>query len=57
MNIKKEIWLFISGFGIMFSVLSWMQESQLLLLETGSLKGFIAVITGFILYLIFRKSL
>jgi len=57
MNIKKEIWLFISGFGIMFAVLSWMQESQLLLLETGSLKGFIAVITGFILYLIFRKSL
>tara|TARA_B100002019_G_scaffold30880_1_gene24903 strand:- start:395 stop:568 length:174 start_codon:yes stop_codon:yes gene_type:complete len=57
MNIKKEIWLFISGFGIMFAVLSWIQESQLLLLETGSLKGFIAVITGFILYLIFRKSL
>ena len=57
MNIKKEIWLFISGFGIMFAVLSWVQESQLLLLETGSLKGFIAVITGFILYLIFRKSL
>ena len=57
MNIKKEIWLFISGFGIMFAVLSWIQESQLLLLGTGSLKGFIAVITGFILYLIFRKSL
>ena len=57
MNIKKEIWLFISGFGIMFAVLSWIQESQLLLLKTGSLKGFIAVITGFILYLIFRKSL
>lgn len=57
MNIKKEIWLFISGFGIMFAVLSWIQESQLLFLETGSLKGFIAVITGFILYLIFRKSL
>ena len=57
MNIKKEIWLFISGFGIMFAVLSWIQESQLLLLETGSLKGFIAVITGFLLYLIFRKSL
>ena len=57
MNIKKEIWLFISGFGIMFAVLSWIQESQLLLLDTGSLKGFIAVITGFILYLIFRKSL
>tara|TARA_B100001939_G_scaffold89312_1_gene76520 strand:- start:433 stop:606 length:174 start_codon:yes stop_codon:yes gene_type:complete len=57
MNIKKEIWLFISGFGIMFAILSWIQESQLLLLETGSLKGFIALITGFILYLIFRKSL
>ena len=47
MNIKKEIWLFISGFGIMFVVLSWIQESQLLLLETGSLKGFIAVLGWF----------
>ena len=57
MNVKKEIWLFISGFGIMFAVLSWLQESQILILELGSTKGFLAVITGFLLYLFFRKSL
>ena len=57
MNIKKEIWLLISGFGIMFAVLSWLQESQILVLEAGSLKGFLALITGILLYLFFRKSL
>tara|TARA_B100002019_G_C20952483_1_gene442260 strand:- start:54 stop:227 length:174 start_codon:yes stop_codon:yes gene_type:complete len=57
MNIKKEIWLLISGFGIMFAVLSWLQESQILVLEAGSIKGFLALITGILLYLLFRKSL
>ena len=57
MNIKKEIWLLISGFGIMFAVFSWLQESQILVLEAGSLKGFLALITGILLYLFFRKSL
>ena len=57
MNVKKEIWLFISGFGIMFAVLSWLQESQMLILELGPTKGFLAVITGFLLYFFFRKSL
>ena len=57
MNVKKEIWLFISGFGIMFAVLSWLQESQILILELGPNKGFLAVITGFLLYFFFRKSL
>ena len=56
-NIKKEIWLLISGFGIMFAVLSWLQESHLLSNELGWLKGLYAVITGIILYLLFRKSL
>ena len=57
MNIKKEIWLLISGFGIMFAVLSWLQESQILDLEAGSIKGFLALFTGILLYLFFRKSL
>ena len=57
MNIKKEIWLFISAFGIMFAVLSWLQESQILILELGPTKGFLAVILGFLLYFFFRKSL
>ena len=56
-NIKKEIWLLISGFGIMFAVLSWLQESSLLSNELGWLKGGLALITGILLYLSFRKSL
>ena len=57
MNLKKEIWLLISGFGIMFPVLSWLQESLLLSNELGWLKGIYALITGIILYLAFRKNL
>ena len=57
MNIKKEIWLFISGFGIMFAVLSWLQESQILILELGPKKGFLAVVTGFLLYISFLENL
>ncbi len=56
---KKQIWLFISAFGIMFAVLSWLQEAQIIpdANTLGGLKGYIAIITGFLLYLFFRKSL
>ena len=56
---KKEIWLFISGFGIMFAVFSWLQESSLIpnTDELGYLKGIYALVTGFFLYMFFRKSL
>ena len=56
---KKEIWIFISGFGIMFAVFSWLQESSVILgaEELRWEKGFYALITGFILYIVFRKSL
>ena len=57
MNFKKEVWLLISGFGIMFAVFSWLQESQILILELGPTKGFLALFTGILLYLFFRKSL
>mgnify|MGYP001165070102 FL=1 len=59
MTNKKEIWLFISAFGIMFAVLSWLQEAQIIpdANTLGALKGFIALITGFLLYFFFRKSL
>jgi len=59
MNYKKEIWLFISAFGIMFAILSWLQEAQIIpdTNTLGALKGIIAIITGFLLYLFFRKSL
>ena len=56
-NINKEIWLLISGFGIMFAVFSWLQEASIITVKLGALKGFIALITGFILYLFFRKNL
>ena len=56
-NIKKEIWLLISGFGIMFAVFSWLQEASIIPNELGALKGFLALITGAILFLLFRKNL
>lgn len=59
METKKEIWLFISAFGIMFAILSWLQEANIIpdVLTLGALKGFIALLSGLILYLIFKKSL
>lgn len=59
MKIKKEIWLFISAFGIMFAILSWLQEAQIIpdTNNLGALKGIFALITGFLLFLYFRKSL
>ena len=56
-NVKKEVWLLISGFGIMFAVFSWLQESSLLSSNLGASKGFYALITGILIYLFFRKSL
>jgi Flp pilus assembly protein protease CpaA len=57
MNKKKELWLLISGFGIMFAVLSWLQESNILTNSLGWLKGFFALVSGFFLFVFFRKSL
>ena len=54
-NFKKEIWLIISAFGNMFAILSWLQESDILSDEIGWLKGFYALISGIIAYLIIRK--
>ena len=57
MNWKKEIWLLISGFGIMFAVLSWLQEAYIMSNDLGWEKGLYALISGFLLFLVFRKSL
>ena len=59
MKLKKEIWLFISAFGIMFAVLSWMQESQIIPDSNtlGAIKGFISFLSGLLLYFVFRRSL
>ena len=42
----KKIWLQLSGFGIMFAVLSWLQEASILSKELGGIKGLIAVVIG-----------
>tara|TARA_Y100000766_G_C18623176_1_gene467105 strand:+ start:486 stop:659 length:174 start_codon:yes stop_codon:yes gene_type:complete len=56
---KKEIWLLLSGFGIMFAVLSWLQESAIITnaQNLGGNKGLYALASGLILYLIFRKNI
>ncbi len=56
-SFKKEIWLFISGFGIMFAILSWLQESSILSKDLAWTKGFYAAISGFFLYRYFRGGL
>lgn len=58
-NVFKEIWLFISAFGIMFAVFSWLQESLIIpgVQDLGYLKGCFSLISGIFLYIIFRKKL
>ena len=52
------IWLVASAFGIMFAVLSWLQESGLLppADELGFWKGLLAVLTGLVLYWIVARN-
>ena len=53
------IWLGASAFGIMFAVLSWLQESGLLppADELGFWKGLLAVLTGLVLYWIVARNI
>lgn len=53
----KEIWLQLSGFGIMFAILSWLQEASLLSEELGIYKGLIAVVTGLLLYFFVARNM
>jgi len=46
----KFTWLYLSAFGIMFAILSWCQESGLFSNDIGFGKGFLALISGTILY-------
>ena len=52
-----KIWLVLSSFGIMFAILSWIQEGGLIPNNMGGLKGFLAIACGAILYLILPKNL
>ena len=47
---RKAIWLFLSSFGILFALLSWMQESQVNSNDIGADTGVAALVTGTILY-------
>ena len=47
---KTKLWFIISCFGIMFAILSWVQEMGLLFTEPGWHKGAVAVLSGLILY-------
>jgi hypothetical protein len=60
-NMKEKqlvLWLLLSSFGIMFAVLSWIQESSVINPEimNGPNKGFLAVITGLALYYFLAKK-
>ena len=57
MNFHKELWLLLSGFGIMFAILSWLQDSGILFPEASATKGIIALITGAILYLLIANKM
>tara|TARA_B100001758_G_C17987895_1_gene391604 strand:+ start:193 stop:372 length:180 start_codon:yes stop_codon:yes gene_type:complete len=47
-----RIWLFLSSFGIMFAVFSWIQDSNIIsqYIISGYKKGLFALITGILLY-------
>tara|TARA_B100001250_G_C19741748_1_gene763393 strand:- start:53 stop:229 length:177 start_codon:yes stop_codon:yes gene_type:complete len=56
---KKNIWLLLSSFGIMFAVFSWLQESGLI--NSANIltwkKGVYALLTGFLLYYFLAKNI
>ena len=57
MNFHKELWLLLSGFGIMFAILSWLQDAGIIFPEPSATKGIVALITGSILYLLIAKKM
>lgn len=54
---QKIIWLYLSSFGIMFAVLSWLQEGGILPTHMGWNKGFLACICGTILYVALPRNM
>ena len=63
MNMNKKIlttiWLLLSAFGIMFAVLSWAQEINLIPSSEiiGGFKGVLAILTGIPLYWYVAKNM
>ena len=58
LNKSKVTWLILSSFGIMFAVLSWLQESigQINFLLDGPKKGILAFFFGLLLYKYLAKK-
>jgi len=54
---RKFFWNLLGSFGIMFAILSWLQESFLLIFPLPFLKGLIAFVSGIILYFIFPAKI
>lgn len=54
---KKIVWLYLSSFGIMFAVLSWIQEGGFLPEEMGWNKGILACACGAVLYVILPRTM
>jgi len=54
---KKVVWLYLSSFGIMFAILSWIQEGGIIPDDIGWSKGVIACITGAVLYNVLPKKM
>ena len=54
-----KIWLVLSSFGIMFAILSWVQESNIINpnILINHKKGVLAIITGLILYKYVAKKI
>jgi Flp pilus assembly protein protease CpaA len=48
----KTFWLLLLSFGIMFAIISWFQESNIISDDLGFYKGLIALILGIILFFI-----
>mgnify|MGYP001357227124 CR=1 FL=1 len=54
---KKFVWLYLSSFGIMFAVLSWLQEGGLLPDDMGWYKGLLACAFGAVLYMALPRAM
>lgn len=54
---RKIFWNLLGAFGVMFALLSWLQESLLLVFPLPFLKGLIAVVSGIILYFILPNKI
>tara|TARA_R100000900_G_scaffold131318_3_gene107533 strand:- start:25 stop:237 length:213 start_codon:yes stop_codon:yes gene_type:complete len=58
-DILTKIWLILSGFGIMFAIISWGQEANIIppTEVLGGYKGLIATVTGLFLYYYVAKKM